>query len=170
MRLLDIERQTTWCKSVEVTVRSVGRPIQHPDNGSWCQEIQITDIMGRDEVLMCYHNDPTCTDGKPKGMVEYHETGQHFYDIKWMDGWFKCRAAEAVVTEKLVPTVDNWWERKDRRISRMSCIKSAISYFELFNNPKPDVVDYDLIESVANKFLKYIYEDEKNNNDNLEGK
>jgi len=161
MRLLDVERQTTWCKSVEVTVRSVGRPIQHPDNGSWCQEIQITDSMGRDDVMMCYHNDPTCTDGKPKGMVEYHEIGQHFYDIKYMGDWFKCRPSEAVVVDKLVPAGENWWEKKDRRIAKMSCIKSAVEFFHGVNRDDGKGVTTNEIKKVAGIFLDWIYEDEK---------
>jgi hypothetical protein len=99
MRLLDIQRQTTWCKQVEVTVRSVGIAYQNPENGSWEQVIEITGSDGREDVLRYYYNDEM-------GKVEFTETGTQFYDIKWMGDWFKARPAKAPPKETLNATAN----------------------------------------------------------------
>jgi hypothetical protein len=94
MTLKDIERQKTWVRQCMFTVRSVGVAVQSQDNGSYCQAIEITDTAGREDVLQYYFNDLI-------GKVEFSETGEQSYDVKWMGDWFKCKPALAPPKENL---------------------------------------------------------------------
>jgi hypothetical protein len=154
MRLLDIERQKKWCEQVEVTVRSVGVPYQSQDTGSWEQVIEITDSMGRDEVLHYYWEDLACTDGNPMGSIPISETGKQVYRIKWTGNYFRCQPAKAPPKESLnaVANKPTDWDAKDRRIAKMSCARTSAVYYRERLGSQSEVLDF------SKKLYNWIYE------------
>ncbi len=152
MRLLDIERQGKWVEQCEVTVRSVGVAYQNPDDGSWCQTIEITDPVGREDVLQYYFRDDLCKDDNPMGMVEPSETGQQWYRIKWTGSYFKAKPAKAKPKESLNAEArqpPNWQE-----INLGKCRHGIVcSYIK--KNGLPEVTDYKAWGETINKLAEF---------------
>ncbi len=124
IRFLDIERQTTWQKKIQILVLDVGRvrPIENSEDG-WCQCIQARDGVGREEPLNYFWNEPV--DEKDlMGKIPGTMIGNHWYDIIWRKDkeYFQCKLAEAPVEDKFEKNV---WEEKDLRIAKESLLKSA---------------------------------------------
>lgn len=142
IRFLDIERQGTWLKSIQIQVDDVGVP-QETQHGL-CQVIQATDGVNRPEPLNYFYDDEA-------GRVEATETGSQWYDVRWVKDkeYFQCRPATAPPEKEFE---DNVWEKKDLRITKMSCISSAVKFWE-----QKDVPDEASILRTAEIFRQYVY-------------
>lgn len=156
IRFLDIQRQTTWQKKIQILVLDVGRahPIERSADG-WCQCIQARDGVGREEPMNYFWNEDK-DEKYLMGEIPHTMIGDHWYDIIWRKDkeYFQCRLAEAPPAEEQFEK--NVWEEKDERITRMSCVKSAIAFCDIIcrggQPPSPE----DIIE-IAKDFRDYIY-------------
>lgn len=147
MRFMDIQRQKgTWMKQCQYTVLDVGEPCE--TKYGLCQVITLRDAVGQEEPVNYFYDDEM-------GEIKGDEIGEQWYDIRWKDeGYYQGKPAEARKEPELEP--NNVWERKDLRIARMSCIKSAVEWLRGDTEAETD----DVIDA-AGTFLDWIYKEEK---------
>ncbi len=144
MNLSDVQNQTTWCRKVSLTVSSIGEPGEAPHG--WCQAITVWDEQEEGIINYFYKTEEEA--------MSVAETTTMLFDVRWVKdkGYFQGFPSEA---QDVQP--QNVWERKDRRIAKMSCIKSAVEFYANAG------VEYNInkVVDTANIFLEYIYSEEK---------
>jgi hypothetical protein len=100
MRFRDIKNQTAKVKKCQVFVLTVGEPEQ--SEYGYCQAIDVKDGQG---VMGCLN---VFLKPDKKGMVYEHETGEQYYDIKWVvdKEYYKAVPCDAPPKIKEAPTHD----------------------------------------------------------------
>jgi hypothetical protein len=68
-----------------------------------------------------------------------------------MDGWFKCRAAEAVVVDKLVPTGENKWDK----INLGKCRHGILCAYIQSGRRLSEIVDFPKTQEAINKLAHF---------------
>ena len=88
IRFLDVERQKTWMRQIELKIDNVGKTEE--SQYGFCQVVQATDGVRRTEPLNYFFE-------HLEGSIDPSETGVQWYDVKWdeKNGYFRCKPAEA---------------------------------------------------------------------------
>lgn len=152
MDLQDIKNQKgRWCEKVLLTVDHIN-PIDEAEHG-YCQILTVYDgddqegklvYYFSDEVLQMTHDTPC----KLLFQVRYKKDKEYFQCFPLED------EGEAVGPKQ------SKWEKKDRRIAKMSCIKSAVEFNRDRQMSDGSPIPVHVILGDADKFLTYIYDEE----------
>jgi len=145
-------KQTTYSHPSIIRVACVD-PYEETESGWYCQAIQATDETGDLATLNYFFKDEASA-------VELTECGDQLYKVKYRpdEDLFICvPLSPPPVDNTPAPTSKNVWEEKDLRITKMSCIKSAIAYLGLHPKLDPEAIDTGDIKKIAEVFRKYVY-------------
>ena len=139
-------KSTTWSNPGIVRVSTIDLPGRLPD-GKYCQFICAVDGEGV-PIEMNYTFDDLMFE------LAINLTGKQLYKIKYYPATdtLRCQPVRANPPQEIAPIGKNVWEEKDLRITKMSCIRSAV---EFYSNAKIRT-ERNIIET-AEKFRKYVY-------------
>jgi hypothetical protein len=142
MNFNDVRNQKgKWANKCKVIVHDVGDTFE--SEHSLAQNIEAEDSNGQKNTITYFFENDIAE-------INPCEVGYQWFNIRYKTSFFQCVPCEPTPKEDAQPA--NVWERKDLRIAKMSCIKSAVEY-------SPAGIGSDTIIGIASVFLKWIYED-----------